>query len=354
MAEDPLELDHVFGFTGSLPSTLVLHPIDVDTLLYAIGGLIVIETLNDRHSQYFLRGHDAEVTYISVSFDGALIASGQNSSPRARSGESTVILWNYRARAPIVQFRGLAGAIKQLKFSPDSAFLAGCSENGAFVIWDCGDGSVVYSKRFDMIVQALEWGPVRDSNQGLRGAGKHPSYSLMCCHSNLVTVNNLDFNIGSMGYILTTSSCQLPSSGLTRTYTAAIKVGDYLLAGTTSGEVCIFNLTSKIFRASIPVSSNGITSLLEVRGEVLVGSGDGTIKKLTGEDNRWNIIAQTPLAGKITCMSSTSEGTEFVVGTSLGCIYRVLTRDLNHVFYSESHIGSVTDVSFGTRSDNFW
>mmetsp|Transcript_12766 Transcript_12766/g.23776 ORF Transcript_12766/g.23776 Transcript_12766/m.23776 type:complete len:622 (+) Transcript_12766:2683-4548(+) len=353
MAEDPLELDHVFGYTGALPSTLVVHPQDADTILYAIGGLVVVETLNERHSQTFLRGHDAEVTYISVSSDGILIASGQNASPRARTGESPVILWNYRSKAPIAQFRGLAGSIKQLKFSPDSAFLAGCAENGAFVIWDCGDGSIVYSKRFDMIVQALEWGPVRDSNQGLRGAGKHPSYSVMCCHSNLVTVNTLDFNIGNMSYILSTSNCQLPSSGLTRTYTAAVKVGDYLIAGTTSGELCVFNLISKIFRASIPVSSNGITSLLEVRGEVLVGSGDGTIKKLVGEDNRWNIVAQTSLAGKITSLGAAADGTEFLAGTSLGAIYRVLTRDLVHVFYSESHIGSVNDVSFGARSDQF-
>lgn len=265
-----------------------------------------------------------------------------------------MILWNYRSKTPIAQFRGLAGTIKQLKFSPDGSFLAGCSENGAFVIWDCGDGSVVYSKRFDMIVQALAWGPVRDSNQGLPGAGKHPSYSLMCCHSTLVTVNSLEFNIGNMCYVLTSAPCQLPSSGLTRTYTAAVKVGDYLIAGTTSGELCVFSLTSRIFRASIPVSSNGITSILEFRGEVIVGSGDGKIKKLTGEDNRWNIVAEASIPGKVTCMSSSSEGTEIVCGTSLGCIFRVLSRDLTNVFYTESHIGSVKDVSFGNRSDQFW
>jgi hypothetical protein len=145
----------------------------------------------------------------------------------------------------------------------------------------------------------------------------------------------------------------MPSTGLTRQFTCGIvdTSGNFAIFGTTSGELCVFNITSKIFRASIPVSSNGILSVTEIDGAIFVGSGDGKVKKLMGQDVTWSIVAESYLGGKITSLSNSSDLRELVCGTSLGGIYRLLANDLSNMLYAESHSGAVTDVAFGQRSD---
>jgi len=44
--------------------------------VYSIGGLIVIEDVDDKHNQRFLRGHDMEVSALSLGSSGKILASG--------------------------------------------------------------------------------------------------------------------------------------------------------------------------------------------------------------------------------------------------------------------------------------
>lgn len=82
---DPVELEHVIGFNGRYSNTLHYHPVEKDTLIFSIGGYVVIENLHDRHKQEFLKGHDMELSALTVSNTGiyaiitlgTYIASGQ-------------------------------------------------------------------------------------------------------------------------------------------------------------------------------------------------------------------------------------------------------------------------------------
>ena len=65
-----LELDHIIGYNGRSLKTVCFHPKNPDLFIYCIGGLIVIEDINDRHKQDFLRGHDMGVTALAVSNSG--------------------------------------------------------------------------------------------------------------------------------------------------------------------------------------------------------------------------------------------------------------------------------------------
>jgi hypothetical protein len=73
---DAIELDHINGFSGRYGDTIHMHPQIENTLIYVIGGLIVIENMNKRHEQSLLRGHDMDVSALVVSRSGRLIASG--------------------------------------------------------------------------------------------------------------------------------------------------------------------------------------------------------------------------------------------------------------------------------------
>ena len=44
-----LEMEHSIGYNGSYPNTVHVHPTQKDTLIYNIGGLLVIEDLHDKH-----------------------------------------------------------------------------------------------------------------------------------------------------------------------------------------------------------------------------------------------------------------------------------------------------------------
>jgi len=58
--------------------------------------------------------------------------------------------------------------------------------------------------------------------------------------------------------------------------------GKYIFVGTHGGEICLYNIISKVFKAILPISVNGVWSLLLHNGNVFVGSGDGKLKKLVG------------------------------------------------------------------------
>lgn len=73
--EQELELSAVIGFQGKVISGLILHP-DNEHIIYPLGTTIVVRHIISR-TQQFLRGHDNDISVISVSNTGKYVASGQ-------------------------------------------------------------------------------------------------------------------------------------------------------------------------------------------------------------------------------------------------------------------------------------
>lgn len=72
---------------------MYMHP-NGKEFVYISGACIVITDLADPHKQDFLREHDDQITCLSISHDGKLIASGQ------RGDNSDVIIWSYQYMKP--------------------------------------------------------------------------------------------------------------------------------------------------------------------------------------------------------------------------------------------------------------
>jgi hypothetical protein len=70
-------MEHSIGYNAKYSDTVRYHPTEKDTLIYPIGGLLVIENLHDKSKQQFLRGHDMEISAIAISNSGKIIATGQ-------------------------------------------------------------------------------------------------------------------------------------------------------------------------------------------------------------------------------------------------------------------------------------
>lgn len=166
-------------------------------------------------------------------------------------------------------------------------------------------------------------------------------------------MNRLEFDISSMQYLMKNGQCQLPNTGLNRQYNFSKCRGDLLLTGTSSGEVCIFSVYNNIYRASMPVSSNGIHSAALGTDFLFVGGGDGKIKKINIAAGQWTLSHEAQLDSKVMNINISNDEKELIVGTISGKMYRVLTGDLSFMLHSDAHNACINDLSFGADSNLF-
>ena len=117
-------MEHSIGYNGKYTDTVKFHPTDKDTLIYGIGGLLVIENLHDKHKQEFLRGHDMEISTIAISNSGKFIATGQKGTCFQKTPDAPVIIWSYDTKKPLAVLKGIQDCVNRLMFSPDDKFLA--------------------------------------------------------------------------------------------------------------------------------------------------------------------------------------------------------------------------------------
>jgi WD40 repeat protein len=134
---------------------------------------------------------------------------------------------------------------------------------------------------------------------------------------------------------------------LQRNYTFSTIIGDLLYAGTSGGEICIFSISSRIYRATMPLSSNGLLSLAMLDNYIFVGGGDGKVKKVSIEGGKWNMTHEAQLDSKVVSIALSNDTKELIVGTNGGKLYRMLTNDLSFMLHSDAHTGSINDLEFG-------
>jgi len=195
-------MDHSIGYNGKYPDTIKFHPTMENTLIYNIGGLLVVENLQDKHKQEFLRGHDMEITAIAVSNSGNMIATGQKGTVFQRTADAPIILWNMQTKKPMAVLRGVQDQVLKLQFSPDDKFLACIGQNSTFIVWKVQDGQPIHTRVTEMPLSLLKWGELDTSVNP-----KHPTYTLVTGNANQVTINRLEFDISSMQYFLNSANC---------------------------------------------------------------------------------------------------------------------------------------------------
>jgi cilia- and flagella-associated protein 52 len=343
-----LELDHVIGYNGQYQQTLIYHPYAKDIALYTIGSLVLIENVNEKTAQQFLRSHDMEITALALSHAGKILASGQRGSIYKKVPEAPVVLWDYEHKKPIFQLQGILVEVKMLSFSPDDKYLAAYGGNNMLVIWDCRDGTAVHTRVFEFPLTVISWGQMFTAKND-----KHPSYIFIFSNNMDIYVGTFEYEIASMQYVMKQGKCQLPSSGLKRSYTCSAACGENLYLGTQGGEVVIFNIFNRLYKGCVQVCKNGLYSIYANSSLLFAGGGDGKLKKVAITDKGWMVEKEIQLYGKITSISEHTEKLEIIVGTSAGKIYRVLEKDMQYFIHLEAHLNSVIDISFGKSNDQF-
>ena len=81
-----------------------------------------------------------------------------------------------------------------------------------------------------------------------------------------------------------------------------------LLAGTTGGEICVFSLASAIYRASMPLTSNGILCGSVDSDFLYVGGGDGKVKKVALAGGSWTLTHEAQLDSRVMSVNLSNDG----------------------------------------------
>mmetsp|Transcript_131870 Transcript_131870/g.328804 ORF Transcript_131870/g.328804 Transcript_131870/m.328804 type:complete len:622 (+) Transcript_131870:90-1955(+) len=341
------ELEHFCGYGGRHVNTVRYHPLRYETLIYSAAAAIIIEDVNDPHKQEFLKGHDNEVSAIDVSLNGKLVASGQMGSLCRKGAVAPVIVWDFENRQRFMEFNGLSHSVLCVNFSPDGRFLVGTGANQMIYVWDVSTGETVYSRRTESPCFLAVWGPMIEAPSG----GRYPSYQLCTTYDSLVLVHQMSFDIRSMCYTLSSDAVQFPPSGLQRKHICGLVRDNLLITGTAAGDMCIFSLTGKVFRAALPVCNNGVASLTQAGDVLYVAGGDGRVKALRGHDMHWDSLAENVLESGVVALTASGDGAELVAGTRNGKLWRLLSSDLTATLQAATHTDEVTDIAFGISND---
>jgi hypothetical protein len=97
-------------------------------------------------------------------------------------------------------------------------------------------------------------------------------YCLFTFHYASVRLHLIEYDIKTLQYVVRTEPVRFPSAGLHRTHHAAVKGGSggNILSGTAAGELIVINESGRLFRASLPVTCNGMLSLLSIGDDMCV------------------------------------------------------------------------------------
>jgi len=349
-----VELEHLCGLNHKFYNTVKYHPSNPNLYVYSVGSVVIIEDVNDAHSQIFLRGHDAEISAIALS-DG-LLATGQVGSELRKGRISPILIWdlnNPKERA-VKELTGLALNVTCLSFSSDGRFLLGSGGNCMMYVWDMSSCEVVYSRKCESPLHGAVWGPTVQSE-----TSRYPTYTLMTPFDTNVLINELVFDLRSMAYGMQSHRFQIPAQGLQRKYVVSAIYGDLLLCGTKAGDICVFNWKNRIFRNSLPVVNGGVVSLSVIGDRVYCAGGDGRVKSFQiVTDTHWDLKNQNMIDCAHTervcsSLSASADGRELLCSTIDGKMWRLLASDLTATLHSSVHSDHAVMASFGSGSDTF-
>eukprot|EP00163_Fabomonas_tropica_P027387 TRINITY_DN525_c0_g1_i2.p1 TRINITY_DN525_c0_g1~~TRINITY_DN525_c0_g1_i2.p1 ORF type:complete len:628 (+),score=192.17 TRINITY_DN525_c0_g1_i2:410-2293(+) len=328
-----LELESVIGFSGEVPCGLVLHPNQED-VLFPLGSTVVIKNLRNPRDQEFLQGPRDTVSAVAISRSGRYVATGHSTH---MGFVADVVVWDFQSRTIVNKFSLHKVQVASLSFSPNEDYLAslGGRDDNLVIIWDLNTGKAV--------CKAV-------------AANEYANCVSFLNHANTTMITGGKDNLSIWEFDqenrkLIKNPCQLGKNTRTILSMAIDADDETVYCGTLSGDVMRISIRNNKFLGSGPKArlACGISSLaLTHSGDILVGSGDGTIALLRKANLR--NVRQTKVDGGITTLALNSlpngESDFFFVGTKLDNIYGVGLDDFEAELKNSCHEKKINQIVF--------
>lgn len=335
-----IELEHAIGCTVSFRGTSHLHP-DGKHYVKAVGGVVIVGDLADPHEQVFLQGHDDFITCLAVSNRGHLCATGQQGQ------EANVILWCLETKRQLFCFEEQDHGIDCLCFTHDDRYLCSCSDivDQRIIVYDTNTNLIAAWAYINPkpTISIISGGFVRD----IKRRDTH-EYQFAACGGKQVSMWHLDPVKGELAAHPVVAAGKQTREFTTLAYTPDY---EYLLAGTTTGDIAVALMKNRVVQQHIPVCSGGITSMVCLPSysgiRVVVGGGDGTVTLLGGgEPTDLREEQQIRLDGGLASMSPSRDGSQVMVVSAVGTTFQVRTKDLSFKIHNQVSPGDIYDIAY--------
>ena len=343
-SNDPLQLEHMLGFAGDYRRTILALNGDENRYVKSMGSLVSIENLNDSQDQRILRGHDMQVCSLAISPSGKIIASGQIGTKHFKGNAAPVFLWSSSSGRRLMVLRGLTTKVNLLAFSTDERLLCGCGEDSLLYVWDTATGEVMHGQRLkEGPASVLLWIDHRTEN-------RRTVYEVAVGAGSTMLRGFFSYEQARVQWVMKWEPYSMPpGGGMVRYFTSIDKSPNrmFIYVGTTGGDVLVFRRDAGVFRACIPVCTNGVRSVVTMPdGDIILAGGDGTLKRLTGGDMSWAVLHESCVEAPIIAMTLSDNQSELIIGCSSGAVLRCMASDLQGLVTSVSHISPITCLTF--------
>ncbi|WIA35292.1 hypothetical protein OEZ86_003749 [Tetradesmus obliquus] len=274
-----------------------------------------------------------------------MLATGQ------RGQNSDVVVWDTKQLAQKFRFQEHDFEICALAFSKDERLLAtvGNERERRLFVLDTATGKIVSNTTLlePKRTKALAWSPASG-----------PCYTFATAADYDIYIYSLDPFKGWVG-------CEKVTNGTVRRAITCLcfsQDGNWLFAGTASGDVLTVNVARRAVQLMHTLASGGIGAvMLSADGKVLAGAADGTLCLLDLPNG--SAVSAPPIAtvpGPISSVTVADRGATLLVGTQHGDIFRVAAGSARVSAVMESQLGAIRDLvwtadgssSMATASDN--
>ena len=262
-----------------------------------------------------------------------------------------MILWDFPSLKPIFRLSEHDYQVVCVEFSNDEKLLFSCgnSMDKKLFIWDTSNGYIVGS--FPLLpdpILFMKWGGFvkdikgRDTNR----------YQFATCGNKQLYIWKFDSKTGTFEHEY------LNTGSTIREYICldfSKNKEEFLYAGTTSGDFCVFQMKNRLLTSINTVAALGVTSLKAITSNVLLaGCGNGTLGLYKLDNGAATQLKQVALYGRITAITHSEDSSQSLVGTDQGFIYRVKNSDLALTLQCENHTNSVLFLNYPNKvSDKF-
>ena len=153
-------------------------------------------------------------------------------------------------------------------------------------IWDITSGEVLLGQKLLEPATVIKWTDQKKVSHSF-------AYELVVGYGTVLQQGLFTYDHMRVQWSLKLKPFQMPvSGGIIRTFHCIDLSADkiFVYVGTTAGEMMIYRRDTTVFRAIIPVCTNGLSDLIaQSDGSVICGGGDGSITKLVGRDMAWQV-----------------------------------------------------------------
>ncbi|KAL9185278.1 hypothetical protein ACHAXT_003055 [Thalassiosira profunda] len=363
-----LSLRSAIGFTGSVAGGLHYTPCG-KFVVFPLGSTVVLRSLASKDQFFLDAGVDKNVACLSISKDGAFLATGHE-TPASFTAE--VVVWDLKKvisnySSGVASLEGCIlhvlsqhqKKVQAVDFSCDAQYLTslGGPDDNDIVVWNVSTGAAVCgSPAASDFSHCVKW--LNKRNDRFVTCGNFHVRVWQVCPST-PKLHAVDVSMGSIRRVM---QCLCISAEDAFAFTGN-KTGEVVKINIERDEIKPFDEPETCHPSLAGYNkdrfSKGVKSLACVvnpttgNTNLLAGAGDGTVQILNPNLQRIPSHA-AQLQGGVTSISLHPDGKSFQVGTEFSQRYSIDISSFTPELRETCHYGPIHDVRFPAKSSEIF